>query len=115
MSKAEELAQKYTKEQFWEKFDTLPESVKDVIFASKTIDILDDIIRKNGVPPENAIKLARYVDLILSGIVPLTLLRETIEEELRVDEDRARNIAMEVRDKIFMQVKDELMKIHNLG
>ena len=52
--------------------------------------------------------------LILAGIVPITLLRETLEEELQIDEERARKIAMEIRDKIFMQVQDELRKIHNL-
>ena len=115
MSKAEELAQKYTKEQLWEKFDALPEKVKDIILAPKTVELLDSIVKENGVPMERGIRLARYTDFILAGIVPITLLRETIQEELQIDEERARKIAMEIRDKIFMQVQDELRKIHNLG
>jgi len=114
MSKAEELAQKYTKEQLWNKFDNLPEKVKDIILAPKTIEILDTIVKENGVPVERGLKLARYVDLVLAGIVPITLFRETLEEELQIDQERARKIAMEIRDKIFMQIKDELRKIHGL-
>lgn len=114
MSEAEQLAQKYNKVQLWEKFDALPEAVKDVIFSGKTPDIISDIAKSNGVS-EKANDLERYIQLILAGIVPITLLRETLEEELRIDTDRARKIAMEIRDKIFMQAKDELRKIHNLG
>jgi hypothetical protein len=114
MSKAEALAQKYTKEQLWSKFDTLPEKVKGVILDPKTVVVLDGIVKENGVPIERGIKLARYVDFVLAGIVPITLLRETLEEELQIDEDRARIIATQIRDKIFMQVKDELRKIHKL-
>jgi len=114
MSKADQLAQKYSREELWEKFDTLPDSVKTVILAPKTLDTLDAIADNNNLSPEAASKLWRYVELIMAGIVPITLLRETIEEELRLDEDHARKIAVEVRDKIFIQVQDELRKIHGL-
>lgn len=113
MSKAEELAQKYTSAQAWEKFDTLPEKVKDVILAPKNLETIYFIAKENNVL-DKVDAILRYVDLILAGIVPITLLRETLEEELRIDMNRARKIAMEIRDKIFMQAKDELRKIHNL-
>lgn len=113
MSKAEELSQKYTADQLWKKFDALPEKIRDVIFDEKTPDIIAGIAKSNGVI-EQANNLERYIQLILAGIVPITLLRETVQEELQIDEGHARKIAMEIRDKIFMQVKDELRKIHNL-
>lgn len=113
MSKAQELAQKYTREQLWEKFDALPEKVKDVILAPKNLEHIYFIAKENNIL-DKVDAILRYVDLILAGIVPITLLRETLEEELRIDTERARKIAMEIRDKIFMQVKDELRKIHQL-
>ena len=113
MSKAQELSQKYTKEQAWEKFDALPEKVKDVILAPKNLEAIYGIAKENSVLDKVEVIL-KYVDLILAGIVPITLLRETLEEELRIDQERARKIAMEIRDKIFMQAKDELRKVHNL-
>lgn len=113
MSRAQELSQKYTKEQLWDKFDALPEKVKDVILAPKNLGAIYSIAKENNVL-DKVDSILRYVDLILAGIVPITLLRETLEEELQIDTDRARKIAMEIRDKIFMQAKDELRKIHNL-
>ncbi|MFY9457541.1 MAG: hypothetical protein WAP23_01240 [Candidatus Spechtbacterales bacterium] len=114
MPKAEELAQQYTKDQVWKKFDALPERVRDTILAPKNLEQIYFIAKENNIL-DKAEYLVRYVDLVLLGIVPITLLRETLEEELRIDEARARKIAMEIRDKIFMQAKDELQKIHGLG
>ena len=114
MCEAEKIAQKYTKDQLWDKFDKLPERVRDVILAPKTTEILDNIIKKNGVSEERGLKLVRYIDFIRAGIVPITLLRETMQEEFQIDEGHARKIAEEVRDKIFMQVKKELHEIHKL-
>ena len=113
MPRSQELAQKYTTEEAWEKFDSLPEAVKDAILAPKNLEVVSSIAKENGVLDKVGIIL-QYVHLILAGIVPITLLRETLEEELQIDEERARKIAMEIRDKIFMQVKDELREIHNL-
>lgn len=113
MSKAQELAQKYTNEDAWKKFDSLPENVKDAILAPKNVDAIYSIAKENNIL-DKAGDVLRYVHLILAGIVPITLLRETLQEELQIDENRARKVATEIRDKIFVQVKDELRKIHNL-
>ena len=113
MPKAQELAQKYTIEEAWKKFDSLPETVKDAILAPKNLETVYLIAKKNDVLNKVG-TILQYVHLILTGIVPITLFRETLEEELQIDEERARTIAIEIRDKIFMQVKDELRKIHGL-
>ena len=113
MSKSEDLAQKYTRKQAWEKLATLPQKVQDVILAPENLENIYLIAKDNNIL-NKAQDLVRYVDLVLLGIVPITLLRETLEEELQIDEERARKVAMEIRDKIFMQVKDELREIHGL-
>ena len=92
----------------------LPESVRTTILAPKTLDTLYAIGENNKLTQEKVDKLVRYTDVILAGIVPIKLFRNTLQEELQLDEDTARKVAMEVRDKIFMAVKDELREIHNL-
>jgi len=113
MSKATELAKKYSEEELIKKFDALPEKLRGVLLATKTLDTLGSIAKENDIA-KNFEKLRRYTILVLAGVVPITLLRETLQEELQIDEERARKIATEIRDTIFVQVKDELRKIHNL-
>ena len=114
MSKAEQLLQQVSNDEAWRKFDVLPESVRTTILAPKTLDILYAIGENNNLRQEQINKLVRYTDVILAGIVPIKLFRNTLQEELQLDEDAARKVATEVRDKIFMAIKDELRRIHNL-
>ena len=95
-------------------FEVAPESVKDAVLAPESIDVLDEIAKKYGLTKEQYRKMGRYVDFVLVGVVPIKLFRETLEEEMEVDTETARKIAGEIRDKIFMKVKDELRKIHGL-
>jgi len=97
------------------KFNALPEKLRAVILAPESSDVLKAIAKSNNITGDmNFKKLRRYTTLILAGIVPITMFRQTLEDELRIDEDNARKIAIEVRDKIFMRVKDELRKLHKL-
>ena len=113
MSKASQIAQQYTQDQFWKVFDKLPEKIQDALLSSQTFDTVNAIAKSNGVP-NRATRIIYYVDLILMGIVPITLLRETIQEESGIREELARKIATEIRDKIFMPVAEELRQIHGL-
>jgi hypothetical protein len=114
MGKAEDTIKKYSDQELAKRFNELPKKLTGAIVSQQTLDALQSIAKENAVAKDYP-KLLRYTTAILFGIVPITLLRETIQEELQIDEERARKIAMEIRDKIFMQVQDELRKIHNLG
>jgi len=113
MSQAENIVKKYSKEDLVKKFDALPKQLRDLATGQQVLDALRSIAQQSNMPDKFP-KLRRYTMLVLSGIVPITLFRETLQEELQIDENRARIIATQVRDKIFMQVKDELRKIHKL-
>lgn len=113
MSRAEEIIQKYTQQQIWDKFEQLPEKVQDVMMSPASVKVIADIAKTNGIPQKTS-QIIRYVDFILFGIIPITLFKETLEQELSITGDLAKKLALEIRDKIFMEVKDELRKIHNL-
>lgn len=100
-------------EEIWKKLKDLPESIRGVLFAPQTTDALYTIAEDNNLV-EKIETLELSMNLVLSGAVHITKFRETLQKELQIDENRARIIATEIRDTIFVQVKDELRKIHNL-
>jgi hypothetical protein len=106
-------SEKNDNEQFWNVFNKLPQNIKDIISDPATVDIIEEIATANGVEVKTS-KIIRYVDLILSGVMPITQLRESLEDELKIDQDHARKIAVDIRDKIFKQVQDELRDLHGL-
>lgn len=103
----------YKETDIWRKFSVLPEKIQGVIFSSETATALASVVIDNGIT-DKLEKLSLCTNLVLSGIVHITKFRQLIQDELQIDEEHARKIAMEVRDKIFMGVKDELRKLHNL-
>jgi len=114
MSRAEQIIQQYTQEQIWGKFDLLNGKLQVILLDPRTVDTLEEIAQNNGVPNKSG-KIVRYATFILGGIIPITLLRETLEQELNISTESARKIATEIRDKIFMGVAEELRKIHGLN
>jgi len=103
----------YKEEDIWQKFAQLPKTIQNVMFSLETGDALYAIAKKNTVA-DRFKRLSFCVNLIFSGVVPITSFRKLIEDELRLDQEHARMIAIEIRDKIFIQVKDELRTIHRL-
>lgn len=103
----------YTKDQIWKNFAALPETVRDLMFSPEAGDAIYSIAKRNNIG-DKARELHFCTDLILSGVAPITSFRNLIENELQLDQEHARIIAMEIRDKILMQVKDDLRQIHGL-
>ena len=62
----------------------LPQSVRVTIMAPKTLDALYEIGENNSLGQEQIHKLVRYTDVILAGIVPIKLFRNTLSTVLTV-------------------------------
>ena len=103
----------YKEMDIWQRFSALPEKIQKIIFSTEVVDALASITIENSIT-DKLEKLSFCINLVLSGVVHITGFRQLLQDELHIDEEHARKIAMEVRDKIFMAVKDELRKIHNL-
>src|SRR3989344_9079491 len=103
----------YPQEQIWQQYKKLPQELKEVIWATETNDLLYEISKKYNIL-DKANSLARVTGGILMGFIPLTKYRATIQEELGISEDQARQIAYEIRDTLLMRVAEHLRDLHNI-
>lgn len=103
---------KPTPQQQRERLKELPEKIRDVLWAEETGDAIEEIAEKHAV--ENPSSLSRLTGWVLAGFLPIQKFRSTLQEELGISEEQARQIAYEIRERIFAQVAEELRKIHNL-
>lgn len=106
--------QPYTQEQLDEFYEKMPESLRDSMWDEKTTDAILDIEKRYMLESKNGL-LGKITGRVLMGIVPLTKLRVTIQQELNIPEEQAREIAYEIRDKIFAPVADDLRRLHGLN
>jgi len=102
-----------TQEQFWQQYNTLPKDVQEVMIAIETANLIHETAEKEQVLPQVSL-LAEITGDVMLGVLPITEFRQAIQEELDVDEEKARRIAQAIRDKVFAGIADSLRKIHKL-
>lgn len=113
MVSASQLLSQYTTDQIWEKFDVLPEGLKDALLSPQVLDELDIVARNNNISVDPN-PLVSVTHAVLLGIVPIQNFREALQQDLLIDENKARNIAYEVRDKVFSTLAEDLRLVHNI-
>lgn len=109
-----DIKKENTTNQRWEMYYKLPQSVRDALFSDNTSQMIFSIAKSEGLLPHSE-KLAEITGDVMLGILPITRFRETLQDKLNIDEEKARRVAKGVRDKIFMPIAQELRKVHNLG
>lgn len=101
---------------FQEKYNAAPKKIQEVTASEETSTTLADIAVAHQVDEEgfgNPI-IGRLVGQVLVGMLHPKDFVPSLEKELSVPKETAQKIAKEVNEKIFSQVKDELVKLHNL-
>ncbi|MCK5027030.1 MAG: hypothetical protein KAS07_01285, partial [Candidatus Pacebacteria bacterium] len=101
---------------FQEKYNISPQKIQEAVDSNDAPEILADIALKNHIGDMglgNPI-LGRLVGEILVGLLHPKDFVPSLEKELEISNENARSIAKEVNEKIFSQVKDELIVMHNL-
>lgn len=100
-------------EQYLQKYNQLPRNLQNTMISYESANVIYETAEKEGILPQVSI-IAEIAGDVMMGLVPITQFRQKIQDELGITEEKARRIAGAIRDKIFMQVKDELRKIHGL-
>ncbi|MEA3453210.1 MAG: hypothetical protein U9Q96_02675 [Patescibacteria group bacterium] len=98
--------EKISQDKFWAIYETLPNSLKDVIFSEDTADAIWNICKLNDI--ENASSVAKIVGRVLMGLLPPKMLIAMLQDELSMSDDVSKKIGMEIEHFIFNAIKKEL-------
>lgn len=104
------MAKQYTTEQFWQVYETLPEEIKNALWAPETGENIADIITKNGLDQHHDL----IVDLCGQVFIGLTLPQELTGEleKLGIPPDTAKMTAQQLNGLVFYPIKPGLEKLH---
>jgi hypothetical protein len=97
-----------------ERFDALPEAVKEVILSSNYEESLLAIGTsfKNHLTVEQLSVLERETTLVMMGLTPTKNFEAELTRELGVDKEKGAQIVKEINEKIFLKIR-ELLKLMN--
>lgn len=104
------MAKEYTKEELWGLYYKLPQPLKDAIFSLETANSISSSCDRNNV--EQVPKVAYFVGLVLTGLIPPRDFQQTLEKEVGLKKAAAQSIATELSRFIFYPVKLHLEQLY---
>ena len=107
------MPREYSKEQLWELFDKLPEELQQAIFSAQTADHINNICAKNEIGDDLIPEIARYTGLSLLGLLAPEEFAKTLEQELKIEKEKAKKVSWEINRFIFYPVKEALWRLYH--
>ncbi|MFC1663528.1 hypothetical protein ACFL0A_00115 [Patescibacteria group bacterium] len=106
-------SKKYTREQFWNLYEKLPQELRDVLFAKETDSAIYDTCKRNEIL-DNISQVVEFVGQTLVGLLPPEEFQETLEKEVKLKKDIAKKVSQEIHRFIFFPMKSNLEKLYKI-
>ena len=104
------MLKQYTHEELQKLYKELPEELQEVIWSEETSNNIYNICERNNIK-EN-FTIAKLTGRVLLGILAPKKLQEAMEEELKIETEKAREITWEINRFIFRPVRPFLEKLY---
>jgi hypothetical protein len=106
----------YSEEQLTEKYNTLPQDVRDAIFNVDLEKQITDIGEKYSLHIDQIGELMEAVQFVMLGILPSKDFIRNLYDRLEIqNKEKVRAIARDVNELVFAKIKESLKQIHKLG
>ena len=91
----------------------LPERIREMLSSEDTVEKIEDIAKKAGLPEMEQGFLVRITANLMRGIITPEVFIGTISDELDIPKELASKIAQEINHQIFNSIKDALKIVHS--
>lgn len=103
---------KISKHQANQRYDTLPEILKDALFSLSNAEEVSRICQLNHLPPEIASMVAMLVGQVILGFIHPDDLVNEIRSNIDINPQIADSVVKEIDRKIFTPIRNDLLKIY---
>ena len=94
-----------------QKFNSLPDDLKDAISSTDTGKIVQMIGESHGLMLDQISDLNEEVGYVMLGLTPTKSFTKTISKRLEIDEQKATDITKDINIKIFDKIKESIRKM----
>jgi len=109
------MEQKYEAErqEAQKRFDTLPENLKKEIQADKNVDLIHSVCRDYSIPEEKVKYITMLVGEVFLGYIKPEEVAHELNTYFDIDLQKSNFIEIELKQKLFNGLKNDLDKIYN--
>lgn len=104
------MSNPFTKKQIQDQFASLPTDMQQVISSADTASLIQSIGAKHGLRIDAVGTLVEYSGLIMLGLIESDEFVNSLVRETGVNREQAANMAMDVDNQVFSQVRNSLRK-----
>lgn len=105
----------YTEQELEEKYKQLPATIEEAIFGVNAEKTLEEIGKKHKLQIDRLGILANETRLVMLGLTHPKDFINNLAERLELNEETAKNIAQEINQRIFHEIREELKKMHYIS
>jgi hypothetical protein len=103
------------RKQFNERYNRLPPTVKQAIDAVETADLIQTISEAHKLHIDQMGEFSNQIGLVMLGVVKPQEFIPNLREKLKIGDEEARKIALEVNEQIFNPIRESLKQVHAMG
>jgi hypothetical protein len=93
----------------------LPQELRQLFFADATANQMREIAEKNNLDKKQLWWASYTVGMVLLGEIHITNFVKALQEKCNLTEEKARQLAREINQVIFLPVKESLKKVHQVS
>lgn len=97
------------------KFFQLPQKLREAISSVETATQIRTVAQKNNLNSAQLWSFSYIVGMVLLGETNITEFVKEIHDKCELDEASSRQAARDINQTVFLPVKEELKKIHNIA
>ncbi len=101
-----------TKQQIKERFNSLPESIQEIILSTHYQETLVEIGKQYNLNVEQLGMMEIETTMAMMGLTPVRDFEAELTREIKVDPAKGSQIVKDINEKIFLKIRD-LLKLMN--
>ena len=104
----------YTQEELLDRYEKLPQALKDAIFAETNADKMYALGQKNGLTIDQIGEIASETGYVMLGVTHPGDFVRNLKQKLNIDQEKAREIAEDINREIFRPIREHLKDLHKI-
>ena len=104
----------YTQEELLDRYEKLPQALKDAIFAETNADKMYALGQKNGLTIDQIGEIASETGYVMLGVTHPRDFARNLKQKLNIDQEKAREIAEDINREIFRPIREHLKDLHKI-
>jgi len=105
----------YPKEQLRELYNNLPEDLQKAAFSKEVAQNIYEICHKNEITNEDTLfDISKNIGYVFLGLLPPNELSVVLEKDLKIEKNKASQVASEIARFVFLPVKKSLEALYKI-